>query len=211
MRNTTKMLIMGSNDGFATMIEEHLASDSRIEFLGSAHNGREACEKINSLRPDVLMIDIKLPMDDIAEVKYACQTNPGVNGFIVSGYSGGDSPCADTNIEKRITAFIHDLGIPPNIKGYHYIRKAIAIAMEDSRIMHSITNELYPIVAEIFNTTPLRVERAIRHAIEVAWGRCDMKILQEVFGHTIRINKSRPTNSEFIAMIADCLLMRKLG
>ena len=99
--------------------------------------------------------------------------------------------------------------MPAHIKGYQYLREAILLTIDDMDIINSVTKVLYPEVARKFNTTPSRVERAIRHAIEVAWDRGDLETLQKFFGYTVSNIKGKPTNSEFIAMIADCLSLRQ--
>ena len=109
------------------------------------------------------------------------------------------------NLETQITKLIHEVGVPAHIKGYQYLREAIILAVKDMTIINSITKGLYPTLARKFKTTPSRVERAIRHAIEVAWTRGKMDINNEMFGNTISATKGKPTNSEFIAMIADKL------
>lgn len=119
-----------------------------------------------------------------------------------------DAKTTQDNIELRVTDIIREIGIPAHIKGYQYIRHAIIMVIEDLDIINSITKELYPTVAKDFNTTPSRVERAIRHAIEVAWDRGDTDVLNSIFGYTIANSKGKPTNSEFIAMIADKLRLQ---
>jgi len=106
-------------------------------------------------------------------------------------------------IENKVTKIIHKVGVPAHIKGYQYLRRAIIKAIIDRDIINSVTKELYPQVAKDFSTTSPRVERAIRHAIEVAWNRGDEETIQSIFGYTIQSNKGKPTNSEFIAMISD--------
>ena len=107
------------------------------------------------------------------------------------------------NLESRVTAIIHEVGVPAHIKGYQYLRESIMIAVKDMDVINAVTKVLYPEVAKRSNTTPSRVERAIRHAIEVAWDRGDLETLQKYFGYTVSNAKGKPTNSEFIAMIAD--------
>lgn len=107
------------------------------------------------------------------------------------------------DLEKDVTDMIHELGVPAHIKGYQYLREAIMMAVEDIEMLNSITKILYPTIAKKFQTTPSRVERAIRHAIEVAWSRGKMETLDALFGYTINTGKGKPTNSEFIALIAD--------
>ena len=109
------------------------------------------------------------------------------------------------NLEALVTNMIHEVGVPAHIKGYQYLREAIMMVVNDIDVINQITKSLYPQIAQKFNTTPSRVERAIRHAIEVAWGRGEPSIMENIFGYTISAAKGKPTNSEFIAMIADKL------
>ena len=113
-----------------------------------------------------------------------------------------------TGIESMVTGIIHEIGVPAHIKGYQYLREAIIIAVNDMDVINAITKVLYPQVAKAFGTTPSRVERAIRHAIEVAWDRGDLDTLQRFFGYTVSNTKGKPTNSEFIALIADKLQLQ---
>ena len=114
-------------------------------------------------------------------------------------------------LEAQVTAIIHEVGVPAHIKGYQYLREAIMIAVEDMDVINAVTKVLYPEVAKRFGTTASRVERAIRHAIEVAWDRGDLETLQKYFGYTVSNAKGKPTNSEFIAMIADRLQLERRG
>jgi len=107
------------------------------------------------------------------------------------------------NLEKDVTDMIHEIGVPAHIKGYQYLREAIMMSVNDIEMLSSITKVLYPTIAEKYDTTSSRVERAIRHAIEVAWNRGRMETLNALFGYTISTGKGKPTNSEFIALIAD--------
>lgn len=109
----------------------------------------------------------------------------------------------DTQLEIHITDIIHQIGVPAHIKGYHYLREGIMMTVKDSSMINSVTKILYPTIAKKYGTTSSRVERAIRHAIEVAWDRGDIDTLNAYFGFTIQNNRGKPTNSEFIAMISD--------
>lgn len=111
----------------------------------------------------------------------------------------------EVNLEARVTDMIHEIGIPAHIKGYHYLRDAIIMSIEDMDVLNAITKVLYPTVAKKHQTTASRVERAIRHAIEVAWSRGKLDTLDELFGYTVSNGKGKPTNSEFIALIADTI------
>ena len=111
----------------------------------------------------------------------------------------------EENLEALVTNIIHEVGVPAHIKGYQYLREAIMLVVNDTDVINQITKSLYPKIAYKYNTTPSRVERAIRHAIEVAWGRGQQEAVENIFGYTISAAKGKPTNSEFIAMIADKL------
>ena len=113
------------------------------------------------------------------------------------------------SMETLVTSIIHEVGVPAHIKGYQYLREAILLAVNDMEVINAVTKVLYPEVAKRFGTTASRVERAIRHAIEVAWDRGDLEVLQWYFGYTVSNTKGKPTNSEFIAMIADRIALER--
>lgn len=120
-------------------------------------------------------------------------------------FSNLDRQSKNTSIEAEITNIIHEIGVPAHIKGYLYLREAIGMVVENIEYLSAVTKELYPNIATKFNTTPSRVERAIRHAIEVAWSRGKIDTINRLFGYTVHNGKGKPTNSEFIAMVADKL------
>lgn len=115
----------------------------------------------------------------------------------------------EADLEVEITNIIHEIGVPAHIKGYQYIRYAISMVVEDVDLLSAVTKELYPAIAKKYNTTPSRVERAIRHAIEVAWNRGKIDTIDKLFGYTVHTDKGKPTNSEFIAIIADKLRLER--
>ena len=137
----------------------------------------------------------------------------------LSGWERKQSPLvvrnnvvSDSDLELMITDIIHEIGVPAHIKGYHYLRESIILSVKNSEYVNSITKLLYPTVAKNHNTTASRVERAIRHAIEVAWDRGNLDVLNSYFGYTIQNERGKPTNSEFIAMISDKLRLKlKIG
>lgn len=114
----------------------------------------------------------------------------------------------EDDLEKQVTESILEIGIPAHVKGYHYVRSAIMLAVTDPEAINAVTKIIYPTVAKQYKTSPSRVERAIRHAIEVAWDRGDVDVLNSIFGYSISSSRGKPTNSEFIAMIADRLRLR---
>ena len=132
-----------------------------------------------------------------------------VSRFVIEpSEKGVQKGMAEHDLEQDVTDMIHEIGVPAHIKGYQYLREAIMMSVEDIEMLSSITKVLYPTIAEKYDTTPSRVERAIRHAIEVAWDRGDIDVLNSIFGYTIATSKGKPTNSEFIAMIADRLRLQ---
>ena len=121
----------------------------------------------------------------------------------VKAYQETAEKIEEHDLEKDVTDIIHEIGVPAHIKGYQYLREAIMMSVNDTEMLSSITKILYPTIAKKFQTTPSRVERAIRHAIEVVWSRGKMETLDAMFGYTINNGKGKPTNSEFVALIAD--------
>lgn len=122
---------------------------------------------------------------------------------------GDISRLQETNdLQVTVSEIMHQIGVPAHIKGYQYLREAIVLSINDREMMNSVTKVLYPTVAKMYSTTASRVERAIRHAIEVAWDRGDVDVLSSYFGYTIQNSRGKPTNSEFIAMISDKLRLR---
>ncbi len=139
-------------------------------------------------------------LSDLAEnIQRIIKINKDKNAIL----SGGDN-----GIEVRVTEILHQIGVPAHIKGYHYLRDSIIISVEKPDIINAVTKQLYPTVAKKYETTSSRVERAIRHAIEVAWDRGDVDVLNSYFGYTIHNGRGKPTNSEFIAMISDKLRLQ---
>ena len=142
---------------------------------------------------------------------YAFLPKPADNKSLLEHITGAAAPPDEQStpqLEGMVTAIIHEIGVPAHIKGYQYLREAIILTVENMDVINAVTKVLYPEVAKRFGTTPSRVERAIRHAIEVAWDRGDIETLQKYFGYTVNSAKGKPTNSEFIAMIADRLQLQ---
>ena len=154
--------------------------------------------------------DIEILINRIRQIKNYVPTNNG-NSFISREMKQQyiaipeDKRKEKKNLEALVTNIIHEVGVPAHIKGYQYLREAIIMVVNDIDVINQITKSLYPEIASKYATTPSRVERAIRHAIEVAWGRGQQEAVESIFGYTISAAKGKPTNSEFIAMIADKL------
>ncbi|GGI95813.1 stage 0 sporulation protein A [Alicyclobacillus cellulosilyticus] len=255
-----RVLIADDNREFADVLSDFISSQDDMEVCGVAYNGNDAVTMVEQHQPDVLVLDIVMPLLDgmgaLERLDLGRPTAPkvimltafgqedvtrraaalGVSYFILKPFDlpvladrirqvagvGAAAQVAATmpavqrlngpdlsrrSLDAAITQIIHEIGVPAHIKGYHYLREAIAIVFHDVEILGSITKVLYPKIAERYKTTPSRVERAIRHSIEVAWGRGNMEAIRNVFGYTVSAAKTKPTNSEFIAMIADKLRM----
>lgn len=137
----------------------------------------------------------------ITSINKALARNPEKSSVHSSDFTYGD-------LETQVTQIIHQIGVPAHIKGYQYLRCAIMMTVEKADLINSITKELYPSVAKAYSTTSSRVERAIRHAIEVAWDRGDIDVINSYFGYTVQSTRGKPTNSEFIALISDNLRLK---
>ena len=151
--------------------------------------------------------DVPVLLGHIRQIARGAAQSPSTDG--IDFKSASVQSRRDADLETVVTDIIHEIGVPAHIKGYQYLREAIILTINDLDMINAVTKVLYPEVAKRFNTTPSRVERAIRHAIEVAWDRGDVEVLQKFFGYTVSGIKGKPTNSEFIAMIADNLSLRR--
>lgn len=271
----TSVLIADDNREFADLLSEYLQEQSDMEIVGIANNGQEVLNLIDRVHPDVLVLDIIMPVldgigvlerlrawhmespprvimltafgqenitkkalelgalyyilkpfdmdlliDRIRDVASSVplfeRNRPHANGSHNAQEASSIGSRMHTinthgrSIDQLVTTIIHEIGVPAHIKGYQYLREAILMVYEDVEILGSVTKVLYPQIAEKFYTTSSRVERAIRHAIEVAWNRGNSEAITQVFGYTVSMSKSKPTNSEFIAMVADKLRMETL-
>ena len=193
-----------------------------MDMILSTIDGVEVLGKLGELnsRPKVLVVSsfANGSVADLAAARGAdyfmmkpCRTQAVVERLrqMAASSRGEEEPeRREKSLESTVTAIIHEIGVPAHIKGYQYLREAILIAVDDMDVINAVTKILYPEVAKRFGTTASRVERAIRHAIEVAWDRGDLETLQKYFGYTVSNAKGKPTNSEFIAMIADRLVLQ---
>ncbi len=249
--------IADDNERIIHMLGSVIASDSELELVGQADNGKDIYDIILNKQPDVVLLDIIMPKEDGLTVMERIQRDENVkkqpvfivvsavsqeriteDAFnlgayyyilkpfdndmilkriktlkrgIVPGFAGkadiavaGQAPkLLERNLEMDVTNVIHEIGVPAHIKGYQYLRDAIIMSVNDMEMLNSITKILYPTIAKKHQTTPSRVERAIRHAIEVAWSRGKLDAIDDLFGYTVNSGKGKPTNSEFIALIAD--------
>lgn len=157
-------------------------------------DGEELLNRIKAEQPD-----------DISEL---CQNIVNMTKRSKESFIGNPVTFDAFGIELKVTEILHEIGVPAHIKGYHYLRDSIIMSVEHPEIINAVTKQLYPSVAKKYETTSSRVERAIRHAIEVAWDRGDVDVLNSYFGYTIHNDRGKPTNSEFIAMISDKLRLQ---
>lgn len=262
MNNKTSILVVDDNKEFANILYKFLTKYNEFEVVGVAYDGNEAIDLIINLQPDVVVLDIIMPILDgigvmqklgnlelnkkpeilalsavsqvkmikeamrlgascfmlkpfelevlveriknIVDSKSDTRYNAGVIQEEKSKYIANNKK-SNNNIEIEVTNAMHDIGIPAHVKGHQYLRDAIISVMKDNDAIIGITKQLYPDIAKKYNTTASRVERSIRHAIEMAWNRGKVDTLQNVFGYTINLGKGKPTNSEFIALVADKL------
>ena len=233
--NKIKLLLVDDNKELVTMIEEYFSSNHAVEVAFTASNGEEGLNIIRNHTEefDLIILDLIMPKVDGKNVIVLTSYNSseiirrvseqGVNYYLLKPFELAELEkrileISDTkdvehksinlykhNLQVSITNILHELGVPSHIKGYQYIRESIMIVYDRPEIIGGITKELYPEVAKKYDTTVSRVERAIRHAIEVSWNRGSWDLMEDIFGHSIDIDKAKPTNSEFIVTIADKL------
>lgn len=156
---------------------------------------------------ELLIIYILKPFDEdtlVNRIKLLGKEEAASTGRVFSVTSQTEpAKREEKDLEEQVTDMIHEIGVPAHIKGYQYLRDAILMCIQDMEMLNYITKVLYPAIAKKYQTTPSRVERAIRHAIEVAWSRGEISVIESIFGYTVNRGKGKPTNSEFIALIAD--------
>ena len=232
METKIRVLIADPNEDFQLLMKSLLSQEGDMEAAGTSSDGSDALAKIEALHPDVVLLELVQPrLDGLGVLRKLAEKDSAPPVVVLTGFVNAhvvaecaelgaayflSKPCdtpeakADNaSLESVVTDIIHEIGVPAHIKGYQYLREAIILTINDMDAINAVTKVLYPEVAKKFSTTPSRVERAIRHAIEVAWDRGDVETLQKFFGYTVSGIKGKPTNSEFIAMIADCLSLRR--
>ena len=199
--------IADDNDLMRQLLDTIVQSDEELSVVGTAKDGEEAYQMIKEKEPDVVLLDIVMPKMDGLGVLDKVQRDTSIkktpNFIMVSAVNQPQVTEDAFALEADVTNIIHEIGVPAHIKGYQYLRDAIVMSVQDIEMLNSITKVLYPTIAKKYDTTTSRVERAIRHAIEVAWSRGRMDTIDALFGYTINHGKGKPTNSEFIALITD--------
>ena len=210
------VLLADAGEEFRTLLWEEMEKTGEFS-VEIARDGNEILKRVKERMPDLLVMDVMLPgMDGISVLRQLQKQGDAPMTILVSGLLDKmrglflKAPQESLpSLKTMVTSVIHEIGVPAHIKGYQYLREAIMITVRDMDVINAVTKVLYPEVAKRFATTPSRVERAIRHAIEVAWDRGDLETLQKYFGYTVSVSKGKPTNSEFIAMIADRLTLEQ--
>ena len=228
-----------SNDGISalSMIQENEPDVVLLDLIMPKLDGLEVMQKVNQesalkKKPAFIVISaigqenitedafemganyyIMKPFDSEVVISRIKRTKgKKTNGKIAELHTSFEkNEAKPRNLETEVTSIIHEIGVPAHIKGYQYLRDAIMMSVGDMEMLNSITKILYPTIAKKYQTTSSRVERAIRHAIEVAWGRGKMDTLEAMFGYTVNTGKGKPTNSEFIALIADRIRLEYRG
>ena len=208
-------VIMPHLDGLGVLERMNMIKMEKkpIYIMLSAVGQDKITQKAVSLGAEYYIVkpfDIEVLIKRIREIKFFKPNQESQNLMAKDSKSryieiSNENIKKEENLEALVTNVIHEVGVPAHIKGYQYLREAIMMVVNDIDVINQITKSLYPQIASKFNTTPSRVERAIRHAIEVAWGRGQQEAVENIFGYTISASKGKPTNSEFIAMIADKL------
>lgn len=218
-------IIMPHLDGLGVLEKLNLSKDSelapKIIVLSAVGQDKITQNAIKLgvdyyvLKPfdmDIFIRRIKEMFSITLDQKYFVQKPDNVINSNNSESANSFKQLDHVDLESEITSIIHEIGVPAHIKGYFYLREAISMVVNDIELLSAVTKELYPSIARKYNTTSSRVERAIRHAIEVAWSRGQVESINKIFGYTIHNEKGKPTNSEFIAMVADRLrLKNKVG
>lgn len=189
-------LIMPNKDGISVLEEMKKKDIDKKVIVLTSYNTQDMIRKVSEMGVSYFMLkpfelgDLENRIREVAE---------GIK------YGGKSIDLFQNNLQKSITNTLHELGVPSHIKGYQYIREGITLVYQNPELVGGITKELYPEIARKYETTVSRVERAIRHAIEVSWNRGNWQLMEEIFGHSVDIDKAKPTNSEFIVTVADKL------
>ena len=226
MENKITVCVADADQAYRTELCDFLKKQGDICLIGDTADGREALAMVEAQHPAVLVLDTVLPGLDGTGILRRLKGKSETRCIVVTEFRTAEAardirdagayvflpkPADDLplqQLEMMVTAIIHEIGVPAHIKGYQYLREGIILTVRNMEVINAVTKVLYPEIAKRFGTTPSRVERAIRHAIEVAWDRGDLETLQSYFGYTVSGVKGKPTNSEFISMIADRLRLQ---
>ena len=189
-------LILPRKDGLSFLEDMNRLGINKKVIVLSSYNASEMIRRVSELGVDYFILK-PFELSDLQKRIEECVNQRNYDNSVIDFYHN--------NLDISITKLLHDLGMPSHIKGYQYVREGIKVIYENPEVIGGITKELYPDIASKFKTTVSRVERAIRHAIEVSWNRGDWDLMEDIFGHSVDIDKAKPTNSEFIVTVADKL------
>lgn len=207
--NGNVSLMQEDQEKVLSVLDKMLNNRESINFITRIQNGEQACEIRKRERQDTFVFEVIIPKDNYTLESGKLQE---FGSELTEKYEEKKTRTEEKKeqgLESEVTSIIHEVGVPAHIKGYHYLRDAIIMSVNDMEMLGAVTKILYPAIAKKHNTTSSRVERAIRHAIEVAWSRGKIETIEELFGYTINEGKGKPTNSEFIALIADKIRLSK--
>ena len=196
-------VIQEDNRKVLSILDKVLNGNESIRFIQRAQNGEQMYEVIRKERPDTFIFEVIIPKNNQKPDGQTLLQLEQEMDHQISFPVEVNEKNEERRLEAEVTSIIHEVGVPAHIKGYHYLRDAIIMSVNDIEMLGAVTKILYPAIAKKHSTTSSRVERAIRHAIEVAWTRGKIETMEELFGYTINEGKGKPTNSEFIALIAD--------
>ncbi|MDD2203660.1 MAG: sporulation transcription factor Spo0A [Bacilli bacterium] len=189
-------LIMPNRDGIYVLEEMKKKNINKPIIISTSYNAADMIRRVSEYNVNYFILK-PFELSDLEKRILECVNKKTQDGKVIN--------LLHNNLQISVTKLLHELGVPSHIKGYQYIREGIIMLYETPSMIGGITKELYPEIATKFDTTVSRVERAIRHAIEVSWNRGDWKLMEEIFGHSVDIDKAKPTNSEFIVTISDKL------
>jgi two-component system, response regulator, stage 0 sporulation protein A len=189
-------LIMPNKDGIYVLEQMKKKKINKPVIVATSYNADDIIRRVSEYNVNYFVLK-PFELSDLEKRIMECVNQNNSTGKVINLYHN--------NLQISVTNLLHELGVPSHIKGYQYIREGIIMLYEKPEIIGGITKELYPEIASKFDTTVSRVERAIRHAIEVSWNRGNWRLMEEIFGHSVDIDKAKPTNSEFIVTVADKL------
>jgi two-component system response regulator (stage 0 sporulation protein A) len=200
-------ILQEDNKKVISVLDKILNNNECMNYIGMAKNGEQLYQIIRRERADTFVFEVIIPKEN-----YVAKQDTDMNERIKEEKQDQQFLLQkeERSLESQVTSIIHEVGVPAHIKGYHYLRDAIMMSVNDMEMLGAVTKILYPTIAKKHNTTSSRVERAIRHAIEVAWTRGKIDTINDLFGYTIDEGKGKPTNSEFIALIADKIRLSKI-
>ena len=208
--NDNVSMLQEDNTKILSILDKMLDNNECINFITKIKCGDQVCEIIKKERADRFIFEVIIPKENYLPAEKNILKIES-NYSEEADYEADFEEKKNRGLESEVTSIIHEVGVPAHIKGYHYLRDAIIMSVNDMEMLGAVTKILYPAIAKKHNTTSSRVERAIRHAIEFAWSIGRIETIEDLFGYTIKEGKGKPTNSEFIALIADKIRLGKIS